>query len=225
MHVRDIIQNQERLCTSGQLEHNKRNFISTSNHVFFVYHINTKALYWQEKSTLLMNENKRIDNPWIRVVKCVDALKMKTCLEWLQKQTVGLISNIKKFTVIELVLTDRRNLSGTRTVANLPTFDFRLHQNRRQVASFLYAQPLCSGTWVRDKSFKKIVLIMVPWPKIDALRKFIFCEVSIVGKTPLGRKLQPPHLCGLKTIKSWIFHFSKQKKSTTGQAIWTLFSW
>ena len=143
MHVRDIIQNQERLCTSGQLEHNKRNFISTSNHVFFVYHINTKALYWQEKSTLLINENKRIDNPWIRVVKCVDALKMKTCLEWLQKQTVGLISNIKKFAVIELVLTDRRNLSGTRT-------------------SFLYAQPLCSGTWVRDKSFKKIVLIMVP---------------------------------------------------------------
>ena len=172
-----------------------------------------------------MNENKRIDNPWIRVVKCVDALKMKTCLEWLQKQTVGLISNIKKFTVIELVLTDRRNSSGTRTVADLPTFDFRLHQNRRQVASFLYAQPLCIGTWVRDKSFKKIVLIMVPWPKIDALRKFIFCEVSIVGKTPLGRKLQPPHLCGLKTIKSWIFHFSKEKKSTIGQAIWTLFSW
>ena len=225
MHVRDIIQNQERLCTSGQLENNKRNFISTSNHVFFVYHINTKALYWQEKSTLLINENKRIDNPWIRVVKCVDALKMKTCLEGLQKQTVGLISNIKKFTVIELVLTDRRNLSGTRTVANLPTFDFRLHKNRRQVASFLYAQPLCSGTWVRDKSFKKIVLTMVPWPKIDALRKLIFCEVSIVGKTPLGRKLQPPHLCGLKTIKSWIFHFSKQKKSTTGQEIWTLFSW
>ena len=88
--------NEERLCTSGQLEHNKRNFISTSNHVFFVYHINTKALYWQEKSPLLMNENKRIDNPWIRVVKCVDALKMKTCLEWLQKQTLGLISNIKK---------------------------------------------------------------------------------------------------------------------------------
>ena len=99
MHVRDIIQNQERLCTSGQLEHNKRNFISASNHVFFVYHINTKALYWQEKSPLLMNENKRIDNPWIRVVKCVDALKMKTCLEWLQKQTVGPIFNIKKFTV------------------------------------------------------------------------------------------------------------------------------
>ena len=30
---------------------------------YFVYHINTIALYWQEKSTLSMNENKRIDTP------------------------------------------------------------------------------------------------------------------------------------------------------------------
>ena len=66
---------------------------------------------------------------------------------------------------------------------------------------------------------------MVPWPKIDAWRKFIFNEISIIGKTPRGRKLQPPDLCGLKIIESWIFHFSKQKRSTTGQQIWTLFSW
>ena len=32
------------------------------------------------------------------------------------------------------------------------------------------------------------------------------------------------HLCGLKIIKSWRFHFSKQKRRTIGQAIWTLFS-
>ena len=118
----------------------------------------------------------------------------------------------------------KKNLSGTRAVANLPAVDFRLRQNRREVASFLYAQPLCIGTWIRDKSFKKIVLTMIPWPRIDALRTVIFYEVSILGKTPLGRKLQPPDLCGLKIIKSWIFHFSKQKRSTTGQAIWTLFS-
>lgn len=31
-------------------------------------------------------------------------------------------------------------------------------------------------------------------------------------------------LCGLKIIKSWRFHFSKQKRSTIGQAIWTLLS-
>ena len=48
---------------------------------YFVYHISTIALYRQEKSTLLMNENKRIDNPRIKIVKCVGALKMKTCFE------------------------------------------------------------------------------------------------------------------------------------------------
>ena len=31
------------------------------------------------------------------------------------------------------------------------------------------------------------------------------------------------HLYGSKIIKSWIFHFSKQKRITIGQAIWTLF--
>ena len=31
------------------------------------------------------------------------------------------------------------------------------------------------------------------------------------------------HLYGSKIIESWIFHFSKQKRITIGQAIWTLF--
>ena len=33
------------------------------------------------------------------------------------------------------------------------------------------------------------------------------------------------HLCGLKMIKSWRFHFSKQKRSAIGQTVWTLFSY
>ena len=33
------------------------------------------------------------------------------------------------------------------------------------------------------------------------------------------------HLCGLKMINSWRFHFSKQKRSAIGQAVWTLFSY
>ena len=33
------------------------------------------------------------------------------------------------------------------------------------------------------------------------------------------------HLWGLKIIKSWRLHFSKQKISTIDQAIWTLFSY
>ena len=40
-----------------RVEHEKRNSIFTSNHVFG-YHINTIALYWEEKPTSLMNENK-----------------------------------------------------------------------------------------------------------------------------------------------------------------------
>ena len=42
------------------VEHEKRNSISKSYHVLvFFNHSNTKALYWQEKSTLLMNESKK----------------------------------------------------------------------------------------------------------------------------------------------------------------------
>ena len=57
----------------------------------FVYHINTRALYCQEKSTLLKNENKRIGNLRKKIVECVGALKMKTCVESRQTQTMGLI--------------------------------------------------------------------------------------------------------------------------------------
>ena len=39
------------------IKHEKRNSISTSNHVLFCYHINTIALYWEEKPTSLINEN------------------------------------------------------------------------------------------------------------------------------------------------------------------------
>ena len=38
---------------------------------YFVYHVNTIALYWEEKPTSLMNENKWIDNPRIKIVECV----------------------------------------------------------------------------------------------------------------------------------------------------------
>ena len=63
---------------------------------YFVYHINTRALYCQEKSTLLKNENKRIGNlRKKKFVECVGALKMKTCVESRQKQTMGLISIYK----------------------------------------------------------------------------------------------------------------------------------
>ena len=107
-----------------------------------------------------------------------------------------------KFTVNELVLPDRRNLSGTRenrTVANPPTVYFRLRQNRRQVASFLYAQPLCIENWIRNKSFKNCFNVGSVTKKLriwnfDGLRTSIFYqfgewkfpkppyEVSTVGR-------------------------------------------
>ena len=49
---------------------------------YFVYHINTNALYWQEKATLFMNGNKRIDNPRMKIVKCVDAEAHVTLYLW-----------------------------------------------------------------------------------------------------------------------------------------------
>ena len=40
---------------------------------YIVYHINTIAPYWEEKPVSIMNENKRIDNPRMTIVKCVGA--------------------------------------------------------------------------------------------------------------------------------------------------------
>ena len=78
------------------------------------------CLSYKQNSPLLtrkvyfsMTENKRSGNPRIKIVKCVGAVKTKTCVEALQKQTMGLIFKIKILSY-ELVLTDRRNLSGTR---------------------------------------------------------------------------------------------------------------
>ena len=85
-----------------------------ANMYYFVYHITTIALYWQEKSTLLMNENKRIDNPWIRIVKCVGVKAQDENMHLnTTKTNSGHSFQYTKFSVIELVLTKRRNLSGT----------------------------------------------------------------------------------------------------------------
>ena len=95
---------------------------------YFVYHVNTIAFYWQEKSTLLMNENKRIDNPRIQIVKSVGALKMRTCVESLQKQTMGLIFNIQNFQLLNWSLPTEEIIQvpdQNRPVANLPVVDFR----------------------------------------------------------------------------------------------------
>ena len=149
-----------------------------------------------------MNENRRIDNPWIRIVQCVGALKMKTCVESLQKHTMGLIFNIQNSQLLNWPLpTDEifQVHEKNRTVAKIPAVDFRLRQNRRQVASFLYAQPLCIENWIRNKSFKNCFNVGSVTKKLriwnfDGLRTSIFYqfeewkfpkppyEVSTVGR-------------------------------------------
>ena len=58
---------------------------------YSVYHIDTIALYWQEKPTLLMNENKRIDNPRIKIANALALrLKMEKCVSLLSSLFNGL---------------------------------------------------------------------------------------------------------------------------------------
>ena len=62
-----------------------------------------------------MNENKSIDNPRIKMRKCVSVrLKIKKTRWIISKTTVSVIFNIQKLSVIDFVLTDRRNLPGKR---------------------------------------------------------------------------------------------------------------
>ena len=75
-----------------------------------------------------MNENKRIDNPRIQIVKSVGALKMRTCVESLQKQIMGLIFNIQNFQLLNWSLPTEEIIQvpdQNRPVANLPVVDFR----------------------------------------------------------------------------------------------------
>ena len=90
----------------------------------------------------------------------------------------------------------------------------------------------------------KFVWTMVPWLKIMNLKyccikdtyflsfkRMEIARTSLWGfyrrkdawRTPITTDWE--HLCGLKMIKSWRFHFSKQKQSTIGEEIWALFSY
>ena len=101
----------------------KRNFISTSNHALFFYQLNTIALCWQ----YFINEwNERIDNLRIETKSALAQARWKHALITI-KTNNGRNFSWTKFSVIDLVLTDRRNLSRTqnRPVANLPVVDCR----------------------------------------------------------------------------------------------------
>ena len=82
---------------------------------YFVYYINTISLYWEEKPTSLMNENKWIDNPRITIVECGRwLLGWQNVLNHDYKNNYGRNFQFTKFTFIDFVLTDSRSLSGKR---------------------------------------------------------------------------------------------------------------
>ena len=135
---------------------------------------------------------------------------MKTCVESLQKETMGLIFSMQNSQLMNWSIPTEEIFQvygKNRTVANPPTVDFRLRQIRRQVASFLYAQPLCIVTWVRDNSFKifferwfrnqKITNVKFWWSKdiyLLLVWRMEISQTSLWGfycRTPRGRKSQP----------------------------------
>ena len=64
---------------------------------YFVYNINTIALYLEEKPTSLINENKWLDNPRITIVQCVGANSSDGKMRWLliTKTTMVVNFNLK----------------------------------------------------------------------------------------------------------------------------------
>ena len=84
---------------------------------YFVYHMNTLALYWEEKPTWLMNENKWIDNPRITIEECVGANPWdgKMALNHDYKNNNGRNFQFKNLSFIDFCLINRRSLSGKRS--------------------------------------------------------------------------------------------------------------
>ena len=103
---------------------------------YFVYHINTIALYWEEKPTSFMNEYKWIDNPWITNVECVGANSQDEKMRWITttKTTIVVIFNLQNSHLLTLSLPTEEvfQVNGqNRPVANLPVVDF--HSQPREM--------------------------------------------------------------------------------------------
>ena len=111
---------------------------------YFVYHINTIALYWEEKPTSLMNKNKGIDNPRITIVECVGFDSCEGKMLWIiiiKKKNNGRNFQFTKFSFIDFFLTNRRSLSGkrpNRPIANLPVVDFHSQPRNANIKATEY---------------------------------------------------------------------------------------
>ena len=106
---------------------------------YFVYHMNTIALYWEEKPTSLMNENRWIGNPWITgIVECVGtkSLDGKMCWVMITKTTMVVIFNLQNYHFMTLFLLTEEvfQVNGqNQPGANLQVFNF--HSQLRKMST------------------------------------------------------------------------------------------
>ena len=96
---------------------------------YFVHHINTIALHWEEKPTSLMNENKWVDNPRITIVERVGVDSWDGKMRWIMttKTKMVVIFNLQNSHLLTLSLPTEEvfQVNGqNRPVANLPVVDF-----------------------------------------------------------------------------------------------------
>ena len=114
---------------------------------YFVYHINTIALSWQEKSTLLMNENKRIASPWIKIVKRVGAKALdEKCVETIQNQIMGVIFNTQNSQLEIWSLPTEKSFRYTAKIGLWQIF---------QLSIFVFSREKChfQSDWIRNFRF------------------------------------------------------------------------
>ena len=106
---------------------------------YFVYNINTIALYWKEKPNYEgMNENKWIDNPWITIVECVGANSWDGKMRWIliTKTTMVVNFNLQNSHWLTLSLPTEEifQVNGKSwLVADLPVVDF--HSQPREMVT------------------------------------------------------------------------------------------
>ena len=95
------------------VKHTKKNFISTSNHVLFCLSYKHNSPLLRRKVNFIDEWNRTIGNPRIKIVKCFDAMAQDGKIRWNATETNnGPNFQYTKFSFIDLVLTDKRNLSG-----------------------------------------------------------------------------------------------------------------
>ena len=103
---------------------------------YFVYHINAIALYWEEKPTSFMHENKWPDNPRITIIECVGAHPEDGKVRWIviTKTTMIVIFNLQNSHLLTLSILTKEvfQLNGqNRPMANLAIVDF--HSQPREM--------------------------------------------------------------------------------------------